>query len=66
MVGLSLGTLAGLMISTREGFLVGLLLVLALVSPLESANPVAVMPGTLMGDTIGLWFVYEAVRCICC
>ena len=54
------------MISTREGFLVGLLLVLPLVSPLESANPVAVMPGTLMGDTIGLWFGYEAVRCICC
>ena len=32
----------------------------------ESTNPVAGMPGTLVGATLELWFGSETFRCQCC
>ena len=65
LFGVSFGTPAVLMIGTREGYLVGLSLGISLVSSLESPNPGADLPGTLLGTPLGLWFGSEAVRCLC-
>ena len=54
------------MIGTREGYLVGLSLGISLVSSLESPNPGADLPGTLLGTPLGLWFGSEAVKRLCC
>ena len=66
MVVSSLGPLAGLRIGTVEGSLVVLSLGIPLGSPLESTNPGADMPGTLLGAPLGLWCVSEMVSYICC
>ena len=65
LVGVSLGTMCGLMIGTVEESIFGLSLVLPLVSPLESPNPGADLPGTLLGAPHGLCFGFEVVRCRC-
>ena len=57
----SLVTLAGLIIGTGEGSLIGLSLGLPLGSPLESTNTGADMPGTLLGAPPGLWFEFDVV-----
>ena len=57
------GTLVDLIIGTGELSLVGLSLGLPHGYPLESTNTGVDMPGTLMGASLGLWFLYEAVRC---
>ena len=49
MVGFSLGKLAGLMIGTVEGSLVGLSLGITIVTPLEYPNPGDDLPVTLLG-----------------
>ena len=54
LVGVSLGTLVGLMIRIVEISLVGISLVLPLGYPLKSPNPGAELPGTLLGT---FWFV---------
>ena len=54
LVGISLDRLAGLMIGTGEGSLVGLSLGPPLISPLESTNTEANIPGTLLGAPLGL------------
>ena len=66
LVGISIGTLVGLMIGNGEVSLVGLSLGLTLGSPLDSPNPGAELPGTLMGVPLGFWFGSEALRCLCC
>ena len=66
LVGVSLGTLDGLMIGTGKGYLVGLSLGLPLGYPLESLNLGAGLPGTLMGAPLGLWFGSKAVSYRCC
>ena len=65
LVRVSLGTLARLIIVTREGSLVVLSLLISIGFPLESPNPGDELPGTLLGAPIGLWFGSEAVRCLC-
>ena len=54
LVGVSLVTLARLMIGTGGGNLVGLSLGLTLVSPLESPNSGSELPEMLMGVPLGL------------
>ena len=66
MVGVSLGTLSGLMIGTGEGYFVGLSLGVTLGSPIGSPNPESDLPGMLMGVNIDLWFGSEAAMCLCC
>ena len=60
LVGVSLVLLDDLMIGTGEVSLAGLSLGLQLGFPLKF------MPGILLGAPTGLWFVSEAVRCLCC
>ena len=62
LVVVSLSTLGSLIIVTLEVSLVGLSLVLSVEYTLESPNPGAVMSGTLLGATPGLWFVSESLR----
>ena len=62
----SLGPLAGLMIVTGEVSLVGLSLTLPLGTPLESTNPGSELSDTLLGAPLGLRFLSDAVRCMCC
>ena len=52
----------GLIIGTVEVYLVGLPLVLPLGYPLEYPNHVSMMPGTLLGVPLGLWFISEVFR----
>ena len=61
LVGVSLGTLIGLMIFTGKVYFVGLSLGLPLGLPLGYTNIEAVLSGTLLGATIGFWVLYEAV-----
>ena len=58
--------MAGLMIGNGEVSLIGLSLGFPLGPPLESPNPGAELPGTLLGAPQELWFVSEAVRFMCC
>ena len=53
------------MIGTGEGYLVELSLGIPLGPPIGYLNPGDVMHGTLLGETPGLWFGYEAVRLRC-
>ena len=62
MVVFLFGTLVGLIIGTGEVCFVGLSLVFPFGNPLESTNTGVDMPSTLMGNSLGLWFGYEAVR----
>ena len=62
LVGVSLGSLGGFMIGNEKGYLVCLSLGLPLVSPVEYRNPGDVLPGTLLGGPLGLWFGSESVR----
>ena len=66
LVGVSLGTLDGLMIGTGEGSLVGLSLGFLLGSQLESPNPGYDLTGTLLRVPLGLCFSSEDVSCLCC
>ena len=64
-----LDTLAGLIIDTKEGYLVDLSLELPLESPIEPPNPGADLPDTLPGAPLGLCFVsnmvwVEGISCI--
>ena len=54
------------MIGTGEGSFVGLSLGLPPVSPLEYPNPGSELPIIMMDKRLGLWFGFEAVRCLCC
>ena len=60
-----LGTLSVLMIFTGEGYCFGLSLGIPLGSPPESTNPGDLIPNTMLGALLGLWFGYEAVRYWC-
>ena len=55
LVGFSLGTLGDLMVSTVEGYLVGLFLVLLLGHPLGTPNHGAII-GSLFGYLTGIIF----------
>ena len=65
LVVVSLGALAGLVVVTGEGYFFVLSLLLPREYPFYSPNPGAELPGTLMGYTLGLFFGYEAVVCLC-
>ena len=65
LVGVSLGSLGRFIIGNEKGYLVCLSLGLPLVSPPEHPNTVFEPPGTLRGEPLRLWFVYESVRCLC-
>ena len=58
-VGVSIGTLIGFMIGSGGVSLVGLSPGIQIGSPLESPNPGAVLPGTMLGAPLGLWFGSE-------
>ena len=66
LVGVSLGTLSGLMIGTGEGYFVGLSLGLPLGSPLGSPNPGDEIPGTLSSAPLEMWFGSEVILFQCC
>ena len=53
------------MVGTGEGYFVGLSLELTLGYSLESQNTGAELPVTLLGESLGLWFVSEEIRCWC-
>ena len=63
--GVSPGKMGDLMIDTKEVSLVVLSMGIPIVSLLKFQNCGDVMPGTLLGDPLGLWFGSEAVRYWC-
>ena len=65
LVGVSYGTMAGLMIGAVEVSLVWLSLGLPLGSSFEHPNNGAYLPDMTLGVPIGLRFSSEAVRCLC-
>ena len=65
LVGVTLGIISGLMIGTGGGYFVGLSLVLPLIYSLESSNTESMLPCTIMGTPLGLWFVSKLIKYGC-
>ena len=56
LFGVSIGTLGGLIIGAGEGYLVRLSLIILLRNLLEYPHPGAVLPVTILGVSLGVWF----------